>query len=128
MAERSDNFEYMFRQMMKEIIKRGISQFEPGSTTERKVTMDDIFNLFNSFKERAQGATEAVEVTEEEKSARQAAEHIGREWENLKRENELLREQIEILRLQMKDKDELIELLKEQSRLKTKAATVRKPK
>ena len=111
---REDNFDELAQKFFREMIKKGMENFPPRKPEgSRNPNFDDVFNKFGDIVERAKRGeplfeveAEEVEVTEEPKNENTA----------LTKENELLKEQITLLQQQLKDKEEIISLLKAKQR------------
>ncbi len=106
-----ENLNSLFQQFFKEMIKKGLDNIPPGSAKGKKSSsMEDVYKMFEDFVERAKaaGTTFFEDDSKEESSKKEESIDYLKEIAELK-------EQVEALKNQLKDKEEIIKLLKEKS-------------
>jgi hypothetical protein len=128
MTKSADNFEELFKQFVKDVMRTGFDKFTTNGSRQ-PMGMEDLFRLFEQFKKKYEQET-TITVTEEPAKPRQDEMLYAREMEIgvLKERILELKDQIETLKKQVKDKDEIIELLKGQGQAKAALKKKNAPK
>ncbi|MBX2844267.1 MAG: DUF5320 domain-containing protein [Flammeovirgaceae bacterium] len=104
MKENDDKFESLINEFIKEMMARGFNKFKQ-SNNGRNPGMDDLFDMFNKFKQKFEwDTTEEVVPRKEEDSKGDFSKDL---------EIKYLKEQVETLKEQLKDKDKIIKMLKD---------------
>lgn len=96
MNDKKEGLEDLLQYIMGEIFRKG---FPPGAAGRASRDIEDIMNMIRNFKNRNYASSFSEEANPTD--------------EVLKTEIEVLKEQIALLKQQLKDKEEIIALLKE---------------
>ncbi len=108
-ATKDDRMEQLIKKFMKEALSKNMENFAQRGNRGQGNGFEEMFDMFKDFAEMITGEDgNTIDIEEEEvvdtKSANASQE----------KEIELLREQIALLKQQLKDKDDIISLLKAQ--------------
>jgi len=108
-ATKDDRIEKLIKKFMKEALSRNMENFSQRKKGQGS-GFEEMFDMFKDFAEMVTGEdSNTIDIEEEEVSVNKKTEDIDN-----RKEVKLLKEQIEILKQQLKDKDDIISLLKEQ--------------
>lgn len=104
MKQNDDKLESLINEFIKEMMSRGFNKFRQANNG-RNPGMDDLFDMFNKFKQKFEwdNSEEVVPTKEEDKK-----EDFSKDLEI-----KYLKEQVETLKEQLKDKDKIIKMLKD---------------
>ncbi|GAB4340108.1 MAG: hypothetical protein OHK0038_19500 [Flammeovirgaceae bacterium] len=103
MNEKKESFEDLLQYFISEVFKKG---FPPGAAGKKTINVDDIMEMMRDLKNKRYSTHASNETQTKEQTANK--ETVGN-----KSEIEILKEQVELLKQQLRDKDEIIALLKE---------------
>ncbi|WP_020532736.1 DUF5320 domain-containing protein [Flexithrix dorotheae] len=104
MKQNDDKLESLINEFIKEMMSRGFNKFRQANNG-RNPGMDDLFDMFNKFKQKFEwdNSEEVVPTKEEDKK-----DDFSKDLEI-----KYLKEQVETLKEQLKDKDKIIKMLKD---------------
>jgi FtsZ-interacting cell division protein ZipA len=105
MSEKKEGFEDLLQYFISEVFKKG---FPPGAAGKKPTNVEDIMEMMRDLKNKKYSQNTANEPQSKEQTV-----NVNKETVSNKSEVEALKEQIELLKQQLRDKDEIIALLKE---------------
>ncbi len=112
MRTTEDNIEFLVNQFMREVMSRGYQKFRTMQQDKRS-PFDDLYDLFEKFKSKYE-EEQTVDAESVDLSKTESAKDV---------EIKYLKVQVEQLKQQLKDKEEMIELLKKQAKKDKKKKT-----
>lgn len=110
-ATKDDRIEKLIKKFMKEAFKEKMENFSQKKNNQGS-GFEEMFDMFKDFAEMITGEdSNTIDIEEEEVIKKESTDH----QKGSKLEIKLLKEQITILKQQLKDKDDIINLLKEKA-------------
>jgi len=110
MNQKDEKFERLFKEMAREFMSKGFGRFSD-DRRQKNPGFDDLFDWFDDFREKMRNTDKEGTIIIEDEENDESVKDL---------EIKYLKDQVRQLKQQLKDKEELIELLKSKAPKTTK--------